>query len=394
MILNSLKNYLDFNIVNPSIKYLSLVAFCTGLLLSYFYTVLVILQKYAGYSEFIIGVVASFGPLGLIFAGFFATKLLKRIGFYKIILISATINGICIILMLVFFNPINLSIFFFIGGMMGGLTWMTMDTWVNVVSDNSNRGKSIGLYNSSVTTGLAMGPLIVGIFGTSGPIPLIVCFLLVTLKIVTIFSIKRFIKKVLFPNQSSKMKFSILTISPFVFFAIFCAGIEDSSFLALFPAFMINDFFTDKQIGLYIFIGGIFGVLCQPFIGALSDNFSKRIIIFLLLFSHICWLMLLNFSNSNPYLIIFALMISGFASTSLYTVTLAYLGERINVTDIAFATSLFIIIYELGEYLGPIIVGFNMNIYGNSGFIYTLSSFVIVCIMFGIIRTLFKKNES
>ena len=46
---------------------------------------------------------------------------------------------------------------------------------------------------------------------------------------------------------------------------------------------MINDFFTDKQIGLYIFIGGIFGVLCQPFIGALSDNFSKRIIIFLLL---------------------------------------------------------------------------------------------------------------
>ena len=141
-------------------------------------------------------------------------------------------------------------------------------------------------------------------------------------------------------------------------------------------------------------IGGIFGGFCQPFIGALSDNFNKRIIIFLLLFSHICWLMLLNFSNSNPYLIIFALMISGFASTSLYTVTLAYLGERINVTDIAFATSLFIIIYELGEYLGPIIVGFNMSIYGNSGFIYTLSSFVIVCIIFGIIRSLFKKNEN
>ncbi len=50
MILNSLKNYLDFNIVNSSIKYLSLVAFCTGIIISYFYTVLVILQKYAGYS--------------------------------------------------------------------------------------------------------------------------------------------------------------------------------------------------------------------------------------------------------------------------------------------------------------------------------------------------------
>lgn len=394
MILNSLKNYLDFNIVNSSIKYLSLVAFCTGIIISYFYTVLVILQKYAGYSEFLIGSIASFGPLGLILSGFFVTKLLKKFGFYKIIFISAVTQGLCIILMLEFFHPINLSMCFFIFGIMGGLTWMTMDTWVNIVSNNSNRGKSIGIYNSSVTTGLALGPLIVGVMGTSSRIPLTVCMILVGFKIISLISIKKYVNQVIIPEQSSKMKFSILAISPFVFFAIFCAGIEDSSFLALFPAFMINDFFTDKQIGLYIFIGGIFGVLCQPFIGALSDNFNKRIIIFLLLFSHICWLMLLNFSNSNPYLIIFALMISGFASTSLYTVTLAYLGERINVTDIAFATSLFIIIYELGEYLGPIIVGFNMNIYGNSGFIYTLSSFVIVCIIFGIIRSLFKKNEN
>ena len=394
MILNSLKNYLDFNIVNSSIKYLSLVAFCTGIIISYFYTVLVILQKYAGYSEFLIGSIASFGPLGLILSGFFVTKLLKKFGFYKIIFISATTQGLCIILMLEFFHPINLSMCFFIFGIMGGLTWMTMDTWVNIVSNNSNRGKSIGIYNSSVTTGLALGPLIVGVMGTSSRIPLTVCMILVGFKIISLISIKKYVNQVIIPEQSSKMKFSILAISPFVFFAIFCAGIEDSSFLALFPAFMINDFFTDKQIGLYIFIGGLFGVLCQPFIGALSDNFNKRIIIFLLLFSHICWLMLLNYSNSNPYLIIFALMISGFASTSLYTVTLAYLGERINVTDIAFATSLFIIIYELGEYLGPIIVGFNMSIYGNSGFIYTLSSFVIVCIIFGIIRSLFKKNEN
>ena len=392
MILNSIKNYLDFKIVSPSVKFLSLVGFCTGLLLSYFYTVLVILQKFSGYSEFLIGVVCSFGPLGLIFAGFFATKLLKRFGFYSVILFSTVINGICIISMIAFINPINLSICFFIGGMMGGLTWMTMDTWANVVSNDSNRGKSIGIYNSSVTTGLAMGPLIVGIFGTTGRIPLIVSILLIIFKITAIVSIKRFVKQVLFPFQSSKMKFSILGISPFVFLAIFYAGIEDSAFISLFPAFMINDLFSDKQIGIYIFIGGIFGVLCQPFVGALSDIINKRLIIFGLLLAHITWLTLLKLSNSNEVVIIMALMISGFASTSLYTVTLAYLGERINVTDIAFATSLFIIIYEIGEYLGPIIVGFNMNIFGNTGFTNTLLSFAFFSIIFGIIRSLFYKK--
>lgn len=392
MILNSIKNYLDFNVVNPSVKYLSLVAFFTGIILSYFYTVLVIIQKYAGYSEFTIGVVASFGPLGLIFSGFFTTKLLKKFGFYKIIFIATSMQGFCIAIMLEFLNPFNLAFWFFILGMMGGLTWMTMDTWVNVVSNNSNRGKSIGIYNSSVTTGLAMGPLIVGLFGISDRGPLIICLLLIFLKIGVLISIKKYVNQVSIPDQSTKMKFSIIFISPFIFLAIFFAGIEDSAFLSLFPAFMINDFFSEKQIGIYIFVGGIFGVLCQPFVGALSDHFNKRLLVFALLLAHVSWLILLKFSNSNEILIIIALMISGFASTSLYTVTLAYLGERINVSDIAFATSLFIIIYEIGEYIGPIIVGFNMNFFGNAGFTNTLLIFAFFSIIFGIFRSLFHKK--
>ena len=392
MILNSIKNYLDFNVVNPSVKYLSLVAFFTGIILSYFYTVLVIIQKYAGYSEFTIGVVASFGPLGLIFSGFFTTKLLKKFGFYKIIFIATSMQGFCIAIMLEFLNPFNLAFWFFILGMMGGLTWMTMDTWVNVVSNNSNRGKSIGIYNSSVTTGLAMGPLIVGLFGISDRGPLIICLLLIFLKIGVLISIKKYVNQVSIPDQSTKMKFSIIFISPFIFLAIFFAGIEDSAFLSLFPAFMINDFFSEKQIGIYIFVGGIFGVLCQPFVGGLSDHFNKRLLVFALLLAHVIWLILLKFSNSNEILIIIALMISGFASTSLYTVTLAYLGERINVSDIAFATSLFIIIYEIGEYIGPIIVGFNMNFFGNAGFTNTLLIFAFFSIIFGIFRSLFHKK--
>ena len=392
MILNSIKNYLDFNVVNPSVKYLSLVAFFTGIILSYFYTVLVIIQKYAGYSEFTIGVVASFGPLGLIFSGFFTTKLLKKFGFYKIIFIATSMQGFCIAIMLEFLNPFNLAFWFFILGMMGGLTWMTMDTWVNVVSNNSNRGKSIGIYNSSVTTGLAMGPLIVGLFGISDRGPLAICMILIFLKIGFLISIKKYVNQVSIPDQSTKMKFSIIFISPFIFLAIFFAGIEDSAFLSLFPAFMINDFFSEKQIGIYIFVGGIFGVLCQPFVGALSDHFNKRLLVFALLLAHVSWLILLKFSNSNEILIIIALMISGFASTSLYTVTLAYLGERINVSDIAFATSLFIIIYEIGEYIGPIIVGFNMNFFGNAGFTNTLLIFAFFSIIFGIFRSLFYKK--
>ena len=132
---------------------------------------------------------------------------------------------------------------------MGGLTWMTMDTWVNIVSNNSNRGKSIGIYNSSVTTGLAMGPLFVGLFGTSGKTPLTVCLILVLLKIGSLISIKKYVNQVSIPEQSTKMKFSIILISPFVFLAIFFAGIEDSAFLSFKPKDLsIEEAISQEQI--------------------------------------------------------------------------------------------------------------------------------------------------
>ena len=40
-------------------------------------------------------------------------------------------------------------------GFFGGMIWMTMDTWVNLVSDNENRGKAIGFYNSAISIGFA-----------------------------------------------------------------------------------------------------------------------------------------------------------------------------------------------------------------------------------------------
>ena len=52
----------------------------------------------------------------------------------------------------------------------------------------------------------------------------------------------------------------------------------------------------------------------------------------------------------------------------MYTVTLAYLGERVKITELSIATSVFIIIFEFGEFVGPITIGFIMDKYENTEF--------------------------
>ena len=189
-------NYVDFKSINSSVKYLSISAFLTGIALGYFFTVIVITQKLSGYLESTIGIVASSFSLGLVAAGFFVSKILAKIGLYKMLLLSVSIQTVSVLAMFIYFNPINLALCHLIMGIVGGMNWMTMDTWVNIVSNDKNRGKAIGLYNSSISIGFAVGPLIVALFGSQGIIPIILCLLLMIIRMPALYIMKNHINNV------------------------------------------------------------------------------------------------------------------------------------------------------------------------------------------------------
>jgi len=104
------------------------------------------------------------------------------------------------------------------------------------------------------------------------------------------------------------------------------------------------------------------------------------------------WPILLHNYTMSLSLLWISVLLWGIASVSLYTVTLAYLGERINIAELSIATSVFIIVYELGEFLGPAIIGSVMDYTGNIGFIYTLISFTFLSLFIGIIRIFARKG--
>ena len=392
--LSKISDYVDFKSINSSVKYLSISALFTGIALGYFFTLIVILAKYRGYTEGAIGIIAACFSLGLMSAGFIVSNILDKIGLYKTMSLAILIQTICVILMFSFFNPLNLAINHFIMGIFGGMIWMTMDTWVNLVSDNNNRGKAIGFYNSAITIGFAIGPLFVGFFGVKGMTPIILVICLMFIRSPILILIKKQVENVQIPKLDKKINFSFIKIAPFIFIAIFIGGINDAGFGALFPAFMINELFSDKEIGYLFFIGLFAGVISQPFIGALADKINKRNFIILLLSMHLIWPILLNFFILDTSITWIAVIIYGIASVSLYTVTLAYLGERVNVAELSIATSVFIIVFESGEFFGPIVVGSSMDYFGNIGFIYSLISFTFLSLCFGLIRTVYIKYKN
>jgi len=392
--MNKVLNYLDFKSIDISVRYLSISAFFTGIGLGYFFTLIVILLKHNNYSESTIGIIAAFFSFGLMLAGFVVSKILDKFGLYQTMLYSISIQTLMMIMIFIFFHPIVMAIGHLIMGILGGIMWMTMDTWVNIVSNNNNRGKAIAFYNLSITFGFAIGPLLISFFGTIGVFPIILGIVLMIIRTPVIIYIKDYVNSVKIPKKEKNINFSLLKVAPFIFLAIFVSGIDDSSFAVLFPAYMINFLFTDRFIGFLLFFSLIFGILSQPFVGALTDKMNKRKLIFILLILHCIWPFLLHNYYETMFFLLLSVAIWGIASTSLYTVALAYLGERYQTKELILATSVFIIIYESGEFFGPATIGYMMDIFGNSGFVYSIFISTIIVFIIGLIRTYYIKIKN
>ena len=392
--MNKILNYLDFKSIDVSVKYLSISAFFTGIGLGYFFTLIVILLKHNHYSESTIGIIAAFFSFGLMSAGFVVSKILDKFGLYQTMLYSLSIQTLMMIMIFIFFHPIVMAIGHLVMGILGGIMWMTMDAWVNIVSNNNNRGKAIAFYNLSITLGFAIGPLLISFFGTIGLFPIILGIVLMIIRTPVIIYIKDYVNSVKIPKKEKNINFSLLKVAPFIFLAIFVSGIDDSSFAVLFPAYMINFLFTDRFIGFLLFFSLIFGILSQPFVGALTDKMNKRKLIFILLILHCIWPFLLHNYYETMFFLLLSVAIWGIASTSLYTVALAYLGERYQTKELILATSVFIIIYESGEFFGPATIGYMMDIFGNSGFVYSIFISTIIVFIIGLIRTYYIKIKN
>ena len=392
--MNKVLNYLDFKSIDISVRYLSISAFFTGIGLGYFFTLIVILLKHNNYSESTIGIIAAFFSFGLMLAGFVVSKILDKFGLYQTMLYSISIQTLMMIMIFIFFHPIVMAIGHLIMGILGGIMWMTMDTWVNIVSNNNNRGKAIAFYNLSITFGFAIGPLLISFFGTIGVFPIILGIVLMIIRTPVIIYIKDYVNSVKIPKKEKNINFSLLKVAPFIFLAIFVSGIDDSSFAVLFPAYMINFLFTDRFIGFLLFFSLILGIFSQPFVGALTDKMNKRKLIFILLILHCIWPILLHNYYETMFFLLLSVTIWGIASTSLYTVALAYLGERYQAKELILATSVFIIVYESGEFFGPALIGYMMDIFGNSGFVYSIFISTIIVFIIGLIRTYYIKIKN
>ncbi len=323
-----------------------------------------------GYSKTIIGLVMSFEILATILLFKHISLVVKRLGVVQTIVGTSFLRGLVIYLLS--FN--EYLVFWFAGifvyGVSTSMLLVVIQTWLNLTKTGKLKGLFIGLYSSSLSLGIALGPVLLQVI-PSGKFQFVINAIMTLLPCAVLSIIFRY-RPTLTTNKDIRIGFvfkhaKIIMLSALVggvcFFGL-------PSFLTLYG--MANGLLPNEgALLLTTFMIG--SVSIGALISSLSAFIDRVLIIYICVcISVVCAVFLSLAVYAHLGIALTLLVIWGGCMGGIYATGLAFIGETFRKEDQISANMSFMFMDALGGFLGLFIIGVSMDLIGNEGLTYTI----------------------
>lgn len=269
-----------------------------------------------------------------------------------------------------------------------GVTFIFVGTEVliNRISDETNRGKNIGIYAVLLSTGIAIGSFLIWTVTIRDYLPFLIAAGIVTLGfIVQSFFIGN-VKIVHFETRPARLKLSAMPSLSLITALIY--GMFESSIIVAIPLFGLRNSFSESDISYFMGALVVGGIILLYYLSKLSDKVPKVKMLFVVSIILTILTPLPAFLQSFIVLIFLFFLIGGFIP-AYYTIGLNYTLENTTEEQIAQANGYFATFYGIGTVLGPFLGSFLVDLHTDYGY-WLFSS--LVCFIL-IIILIIKKNQ-
>jgi MFS family permease len=292
------------------------------------------------------------------------------------------------------------AVWVFLHGVGNFLFGILLQTWINGLSFEHNKGFVMGLFGTSISLGLALGPLLIA-FTDSDPhmlapamnwveallrqylhlqIPETVSFMTKTgLLLSAIMSLIAAIPTLMCRFAAPRPKISrelsvkkIIRRSPAAFFAVMLCGFTIlglQSFITLYGIENGLDVTSASYLMTAFMLGSI--TLETP-IASLSDRFDRRYVLIILVLLGLVSAIYLPIAVYWRWPAWILLFVWGGMMGAIFSICLALISERFEGEQLVVANGAFSIMDNLGGLLGVLVMGVAMELFGEDGFPYAL----------------------
>ncbi|MDD1783364.1 MFS transporter [Enterovibrio sp. ZSDZ35] len=361
-----------------------------------FFIMLPIRMKEDGYETADIGLAMSMFAVGAICAGLFGSRAVLRAGHIRAFASMAATLSIVSVL-----HSYNTDIWVtallrMIAGFCYVTSFITLESWLNVLSDRSNRGRVYGTYQICFAVGFGTAPFLFSAFNEQDPrlfglISVFLCFSLI------IMSMSRLPAPEL-PARASPISVKKLwQYSPSGTMACFCAGLINAASVSLISLYAYSKGISGVWLSLILGSYQMGGLLTQFPAGWLADRFDKRLVASGLMFMGIISNSLIVLDNFYPYpieLLAVLFWVSGGSGVALFPLAVTQVFDHIDPKEAMPTTSMMQILLGIGGVIGPIVASFLMSEFSVVWLYYYIIAVHIFVLVFLMVRKLFVRTET
>ena len=324
-----------------------------------------------GHDKLTIGVVAAAWAIGMLATASHIPRLAARFGAVPFIIAAVVAGSALTVAYTLTESVIAWFVLTLLHGAVGGVPWVVSEIWMNVVVEETRRGRVMGVYAMLVALGLAMGPLVLQVVGVYGPAPFLTCAalaLLVALPLLPYWKTAPLIE-----HASDSGYRTVVVAAPLAMLAGFACGLGEQVAFSFLPVYAVGAGVSAQTGALWLSAFVIGNVILQWPIGWMADHFDRRAVLAGCTLAAAILVFVLPGVSAQSAMIIGVIMLWGGLSFAIYPVGLALLGQHFVGGDIARANTAFSMLYILGGLIGRPLAGAAMDAVGDPGLGWTLA---------------------
>jgi MFS family permease len=313
-----------------------------------------------GATESVIGLNAAMHALGVLAIAPVLPRLVGRIGARRMTLAALVLAGLVLAL---FPATPGIWLWFPLRVVLGAASealFTLSETWVNQLSEERSRARSMATYVAALSVGFALGPLILSGVGTAGASAYLIGAGLALAAALLIASPK--VIAPAFPEERPGNLLRFLRLAPIAIAAEgLNAGIETAG-LSFLPLYAMAQGWTEEG-GTRLISCLMFGaILLQLPIGWLGDRIDRLRLAIALGFVAFGGALLWPLVLGHPWIAYPMLFVWGGVFVGVYTLMMAVVGSRFTGTELLGIYAVMGLVWGLGALAGPALAGLAMDL--------------------------------
>jgi MFS family permease len=323
------------------------------------------------------------------FAGFLVgsqitPRIMARVGHIRVFAGLTSMVASTALIHALLVSPITWTLLRLVFGFaMAGL-YVVVESWLNELVSNANRGRVMAIYMVVSMGGLGLGQLLIGFGSALQPALFIVAGALMTLAVAPI---SLSINDAPYFELPPKARYRDLwEQAPLGVITAVGAGVANGALIAMAGVYATQVGLSAARTGAFVAAAALGSVVLQWPVGAMSDVIGRRRSILLVTFAAVAVGAVATGASEGGWALIGAMFLLGGLSYPMYSLALSHVVDVLPSGQAVTGSVAVVFLTGVGAIFGPLSSSVTMDLIGPDGFFWTIAVVHLAIGLYGLAR--------